>query len=33
VLREFEYSNETCTLIRCDNSLTIKLSKNPVMHG
>jgi hypothetical protein len=33
VLREFEYSNETCTLIRCDNSSTIKLSKNPVMHG
>jgi len=33
VLREFEYNNETCTLIRCDNSSTIKLSKNPVMHG
>ena len=33
VLREFEYNNETCTLIRYDNSSTIKLSKNPVMHG
>jgi hypothetical protein len=33
VLKEFEYNNETCTLIRCDNSSTIKLSKNPVMHG
>eukprot|EP00258_Populus_trichocarpa_P034009 XP_024450028.1 uncharacterized protein LOC112326471 [Populus trichocarpa] len=27
VLREFEYSNEACTLIRCDNNSTIKLSR------
>ncbi|GAA0172449.1 hypothetical protein LIER_41338 [Lithospermum erythrorhizon] len=33
VLKELGYKNEDCTLIRCDNSSTIKLSKNPVMHG
>jgi hypothetical protein len=33
VLREFKYNNEACTLIRCDNNSTIKVSKNPVMYG
>ncbi|GAA0173161.1 transmembrane signal receptor [Lithospermum erythrorhizon] len=33
VLTEIEHSVSTCTQILCDNSSTIKLSKNPVMHG
>ena len=33
ILKEFEYNNDTCTLIRCDNSSTIKMSKNFEMHG
>ncbi|BBG92824.1 ADP glucose pyrophosphorylase large subunit 1, partial [Prunus dulcis] len=27
------HGDEVCTHIKCDNSSTIKLSKNPVMHG
>ena len=27
------YDQEDFTVIQCDNSSTIKLSKNPVMHG
>ena len=33
VLKELNYSDEECTHIWCDNSSTIKLSKNPVLHG
>ena len=33
VLHELRYNDENCTHIWCDNSFTIKLSKNPVMHG
>ncbi|GAA0163302.1 transmembrane signal receptor [Lithospermum erythrorhizon] len=30
---ELGYEHEGCIVIKCDNSSTIKLSKNPVMHG
>ncbi|GAA0167068.1 transmembrane signal receptor [Lithospermum erythrorhizon] len=33
VLAELGYEENVCTQIKCDNSSTIKLSKNPVMHG
>ena len=33
VLKELGHSNNECTEVKCDNSSTIKLSKNPVMHG
>ena len=33
VLKDLRYNDENCTHIWCDNSSTIKLSKNPVMHG
>jgi hypothetical protein len=33
VLKELGHSNNECTQVKCDNSSTIKLSKNPVMHG
>lgn len=33
VLEKIGYSQSKCTTIMCDNSSTIKLSKNPVMHG
>ena len=33
ILKELRHSNKGCTTIMCDNSSTIKLSKNPVMHG
>ena len=33
VLEELGNSEEKCISIKCDNSSTIKLSKNPVMHG
>jgi len=33
ILKELRYNDEYCTRIWCDNSSTIKLSKNPVMHG
>jgi hypothetical protein len=33
ILKELGHSDEGCTTIMCDNSSTIKLSKNPVMHG
>lgn len=33
VLTELGYVQEECTTILCDNSSTIKLSKNPVLHG
>jgi hypothetical protein len=33
VLKELGYSNEYCIQVKCDNNSTIKLSKNPVMHG
>lgn len=33
ILKELGYAGEDRTDIHCDNSSTIKLSKNPVMHG
>jgi hypothetical protein len=33
ILKELGHSNGGCTQVKCDNSSTIKLSKNPVMHG
>ena len=33
ILKELRYNDQNCTYIWCDNSSTIKLSKNPVMHG
>jgi len=33
ILKELRHSDKGCTTIMCDNSSTIKLSKNPVMHG
>ncbi|CAL9004184.1 unnamed protein product, partial [Prunus brigantina] len=33
ILKELGHSNGSCTTVMCDNSSTIKLSKNPVMHG
>jgi len=33
VLEKLRNSQGKCTTVLCDNSSTIKLSKNPVMHG
>ncbi|KAL0313353.1 UNVERIFIED_CONTAM: Retrovirus-related Pol polyprotein from transposon TNT 1-94 [Sesamum radiatum] len=33
ILKELGYFKEECITVMCDNSSTIKLSKNPVMHG
>ncbi|GAA0159048.1 transmembrane signal receptor [Lithospermum erythrorhizon] len=33
ILKTLKYEDRDCTEIRCDNSSTIKLSKNPVFHG
>ena len=33
ILEELGQSHEGCITIMCDNSSTIKLSKNPDMHG
>lgn len=33
VLRNLTHTQDSSTIIMCDNSSTIKLSKNPVMHG
>lgn len=33
ILKELGHENEDCTCIKCDNTSTIKLSKNPVLHG
>ncbi|GAA0149860.1 hypothetical protein LIER_37011 [Lithospermum erythrorhizon] len=33
ILSSIDYRRGSCTVIKCDNSSTIKLSKNPVMHG
>ncbi|XP_075489673.1 secreted RxLR effector protein 161-like [Primulina tabacum] len=33
ILKELGCSDEGCITVMCDNSSTIKLSKNPVMHG
>ena len=33
ILKELGHSDRDCTTVMCDNSSTIKLSKNPVMHG
>lgn len=33
ILKKLSHSQEGSTTIMCDNSSTIKLSKNPVMHG
>ena len=33
VLEKLGHSQGKCTTMLCDNSSTIKLSKNPVMHG
>ncbi|XP_040372964.1 secreted RxLR effector protein 161-like [Rosa chinensis] len=33
ILKKLGYSQEGCTIVKCDNSSAIKLSKNPIMHG
>ncbi|GAA0160586.1 hypothetical protein LIER_17107 [Lithospermum erythrorhizon] len=33
ILEELEHVTDNCIHIKCDNSSTIKLSKNPVLHG
>ena len=33
ILKELRHFDKGCITIMCDNSSTIKLSKNPVMHG
>jgi hypothetical protein len=33
ILEKLSQSQSQCTTIFCDNSSTIKLSRNPVMHG
>ncbi|RVW23196.1 Retrovirus-related Pol polyprotein from transposon RE1 [Vitis vinifera] len=33
ILKELRHLDEGCTTMMCDNSSTIKLSKNPIMHG
>ncbi|GAA0155704.1 hypothetical protein LIER_13376 [Lithospermum erythrorhizon] len=33
ILEETEHEVESCICIKCDNSSTIKLSKNPVLHS
>nr|KYP50279.1 Retrovirus-related Pol polyprotein from transposon TNT 1-94 [Cajanus cajan] len=33
ILKELGHNQEGCTTLMCDNSSTIKLSKNPIMHG
>jgi hypothetical protein len=33
ILEKLGHSQGKCTTVLCDNSSTIKLSKNPVMHG
>lgn len=33
ILKKLGHLQEGCTTVMCDNSSTIKLSKNPVMHG
>jgi len=33
VLEKLGHSQGKCTTVLCDNNSTIKLSKNPIMHG
>ena len=33
MLEKLDHDSASTTIIYCDNSSTIKLSKNPVMHG
>lgn len=33
ILEKLSHSQTSCTTVLCDNSSTIKLSKNQVMHG
>ena len=33
ILEKLSHTQGNCTIVFCDNSSTIKLSKNPVMHG
>ena len=33
ILEKLSHTQGNCTTMFCDNSSTIKLSKNPVMHG
>ncbi|GAA0166463.1 hypothetical protein LIER_21611 [Lithospermum erythrorhizon] len=33
ILKALKHEERKCTEIRCDNNSTIKLSRNPVMHG
>ena len=33
ILEKLSHTQSNCTTVFCDNSSTIKLSKNPVMHG
>lgn len=33
ILKEIGHCQERSTVLLCDNNSTIKLSKNPIMHG
>ena len=33
ILKELGHSDGGCIFVMCDNNSTIKLSKNPIMHG
>jgi hypothetical protein len=33
ILEKLNHAQDGCTTLMCDNSSTIKLSKNPIMHG
>ncbi|TXG57832.1 hypothetical protein EZV62_015661 [Acer yangbiense] len=33
ILEKLGHPQDKCTIVLCDNGSTIKLSKNPVMHG
>ncbi|KAL9405105.1 hypothetical protein Peur_002077 [Populus x canadensis] len=33
ILEKLNHEQEGCTILMCDNSSTIKLSRNPIMHG
>jgi hypothetical protein len=33
ILEKLNHAQDGCTTLMCDNSSTIKLSRNPIMHG
>jgi hypothetical protein len=33
ILEKLNHEQKGCTILMCDNSSTIKLSRNPIMHG